>query len=101
MFHPSCSTKKNKNCCETQNLSEKNQNNDEDNLDRDDILNDSIIEKSIQWENKILKELNAELRQNNMLLKEKIENMEVEIASLREDHYQSKKKTWHSRSGLK
>ncbi|KAG5874744.1 hypothetical protein JTB14_027083 [Gonioctena quinquepunctata] len=55
----------------------------------EDNLNDSLIEKSIAWENKILKEMNAELRENNHLLKEKVENMEIEIASLRNDIYKN------------
>lgn len=54
----------------------------------DEDLDDSLIEKSIQWENKILKEMNADLRENNQLLREKIDNLEMEIIDLRENSFQ-------------
>lgn len=42
----------------------------------------SLIEKSIQKEKKI-KQINADLRENSQLLREKMENLEMEIVDLR------------------
>ncbi|KAJ8940053.1 hypothetical protein NQ314_010885 [Rhamnusium bicolor] len=73
-----CSTKKSKKCCENQNF-------EEDNLEEigDEELDDVLIEKSIQWENTILKEMNQDLREINKLLREKNENLERENNNLK------------------
>ncbi|KAG5900413.1 hypothetical protein JTB14_037158 [Gonioctena quinquepunctata] len=57
----------------------------------EDNLNDSLVEKSIIWENKLLEEMNAELRESNQLLRETIENLEIDIASLRNYIYKKER----------
>lgn len=78
VFHNSCSTKKNKSCCEKPllKLPETIEAESEDE-------NEYLVEKSIIWENAVLKEINNELREHNKLLKEKINDLENEITDLK------------------
>lgn len=92
-FHQSCSIKKTKNCCEKQNFEEINLIITPINEEPDNILNDPQSENVITRENKILKEINNELREHIKLLKEKVINLEAENAEYKERHYNKNKPT--------
>ena len=72
MFHKSCFIKKTKKCCDKQLYVE-----EEKQKEIEDIqipLDDTTMEKPITLENKLLKEMNKDLRENILLLEEKIDN---------------------------
>lgn len=44
----------------------------------DVLKSSSLVEKSVIWENNGLKEMNSELRKDNTILKNVLENLELE-----------------------
>ena len=80
-FHKSCSIKKTKKCCDKQlYIDEDKQKEIEDIQVPSD---DPTMEKSVTLENKLLKEMNRDLRENILLLKEKIGHLEAENFELK------------------
>lgn len=97
VFHNSCSNKKTKKCCDKQDyIEEKIIEITEDH----DSLDLSSDEKSFAWENKVLKDMNIDLRENIKLLKEKIGNLETENRKLKELVGKEKQETLNSNEEL-
>ncbi|KAJ8927850.1 hypothetical protein NQ314_019652, partial [Rhamnusium bicolor] len=88
--YKSCSNKKTKKCCDKQYYEEEKP---LEIIDDQDMVNDCLIEKSVIWENKLLKEMNTNLRENVKQLKEKIGNLETENFELKEIVNKEKKQT--------
>ena len=92
VFHTSCYKKnKNKKCCDKPNYFIENQPEIIMEGEIEETLNDPLIEQSTSWENKFLKDMNKELRENNRLLKEKIEELKIENAHLKNSHNEIQK----------
>lgn len=77
-FHKSCSTRKI--CCEKQELQKEIQENISEDSE-DESINEILME-SLKFENKLLVDLNKELKDMNNLLKEKIIDLENKLNSL-------------------
>lgn len=83
IFHTSCSSKKSWKCCDKQSYSEEKMLQPSEDIESEN-LSDSSIDKSVASENRILKEINSDLRVNIKQLKEKILNLEMDNLDLKE-----------------